>query len=406
MRPNYRGLLVLFVLVYLIIPVAVIQWFAATGVFVILLSHLYLRTILNGLRIYRRRSSIKAYRNHTTTITLVVENHTRLPVPMLAVIDATGSLHSDDRERHLIHLRPLERRSFSYQVKSNNRGRYVLGPLELRISDPLGFFGQKVTVPLAGEVIVYPELNRLSSLVKEGLPSGTMRVSNPLYEDVTRFRSIREYIGGDEMRRINWKASARTGKLHVSEYTPTVSFTGLICLNLRSSDYAQRGRYHAGERAVQVAAALVRHNLDRSQAVGIVTNGYLAGDKGLQEYIPPGGTDQHGVRLLEFLSCIEFSLQDDSVMEFLQGRIETGTIIQYVGPQLNHDDLVRLTAVAGPATQVELYYLPQSAQTGAASHVSTKQAASAAARVLPRVRVFPVEDYGEEITASDEGITV
>ncbi|AFG36394.1 DUF58 domain-containing protein [Spirochaeta africana] len=406
MRPNYRGLLILFLLVYLFTPVAVIQWFAATGLCMLLLGYLYVRSILASLRIHRRQMSIKTYRNQRTPVTLVVENHSRLPIPLLAVIDVAGSLHSDGMNRHVLSLRPRERRSFTYHVKNNNRGRYLLGPIELRLADPLGFFSRKVVVPLSGEVIVYPELNRLDTLIKDGVPSGTMRVKNPLYEDVTRFRSLREYINGDEMRRINWKASARVGKLHVSQYTPTISFTGLICLNLNSEDYAQRGRYHAGERAVQVAAALVRHNLDRSQPVGMITNGHLPDARVLKGFIPPGTADEHGVKLLEFLSCVEFSTQAPSVMSMLRGRIESGTVVQYVGPRLSDDDLLRLAAEIGQATQVELYYLPQSSGSGAASHETTKSSAAAASRVLPRVRVFPVEDYGSDITTAAEGITV
>lgn len=406
MHPNYRGLLFLFVLVYLFTPVMIIQWFAATGIFVIVLSYLYMRTVVANLRVYRRTPSVKAYRNQNAAVTITVENYSRLPVPILAVLDSSGALFSDHREKHIVRLRPHERRSFTYHVKSNNRGRYLLGPVELRLADPLGFFGRSIVLPVEGEVIVYPELNRLNSMIKDGIPSGSMKVSNRLYEDVTRFRSLREYVNGDEMRRINWKASARVGKLHVSEYTPTIDFTGLICLNLRASDYAQRGRYHAGERAVQVAAALVRHNLDRGQQVGMVTNGHLPHASISAGYIPAGGDDMHGVKLLEFLSCVEFSTEAPSVAELLRGRIASGTVVQYIGPQLEERDLMRLAAEIGHGTQVELYYLPQSGGAGAATHGPTKRAAAVAATVLPRLRVFPVEDYGASITSSEEGITV
>lgn len=408
MRAQYRGLLFLFIMIYLFVPVPLVQWFGAAGIMIILLCYLYMRTVLSGLKVYRQSASLKTYRSQPLDVCIYVENRSRLPIPLIAVLDASGSLSGDEESRQTMSLRPYERREMHYSVKSSHRGRYLLGPIEIRVYDPLGFFARSFEVPSKAEVIVYPELYRLETLVREGMPSGNMRVSNPLFEDVTRFRSLREYMTGDEIRRINWKASARTGNLHVSEFMPTINFTGLICLNLRAEDYAQRGRYHAGERAVQAAAALVRFNLDRGQAVGIVTNASISGDSGDHlTCIPAGDSDQHGVKLLELLSCVDFSQEETSVFDLLSGRVETGSIIQYVGPQLLEDDLLRLAAIIPAASQVELYYLPQSASSrGAASHESTRQAASLAARALKKVKVFPVEDYGDNITASAEGITV
>ena len=106
----------------------------------------------------------------------------------------------------------------------------------------------------------------------EGLPAGSIRVDNPVYEDVTRYRSLREYLPGDSLRRVNWKASAKTGQLFVMDYLPLLHAPVLILLNLNSGDYPIRHRYHRIERAATLAASLVVHFLSLRQEIGLIAS--------------------------------------------------------------------------------------------------------------------------------------
>jgi len=58
-------------------------------------------------------------------------------------------------------------------------------------------------------LIIYPEVLPLTRPLRSGLPAGTLPTRDQVYEDITRYRSLREYVRGDDARRINWKVSAR-----------------------------------------------------------------------------------------------------------------------------------------------------------------------------------------------------
>ena len=96
------------------------------------------------------------------------------------------------------------------------RGIYRYGDFSISSSFPFILFTKKVKARVEGEIIVYPEIKDIDELIPEITGSGYDRY-------VTRhgtgdeFMLIREFRYGDSMRRIQWKASAKTGKLMVKD---------------------------------------------------------------------------------------------------------------------------------------------------------------------------------------------
>lgn len=96
------------------------------------------------------------------------------------------------------------------------RGIYRYGDFSISSSFPFILFTKKVKARVEGEIIVYPEIKDIDELIPEITGSGYDRY-------VTRhgagdeFMMIREFRYGDSMRRIQWKASAKTGKLMVKD---------------------------------------------------------------------------------------------------------------------------------------------------------------------------------------------
>jgi uncharacterized protein (DUF58 family) len=117
------------------------------------------------------------------------------------------------------------------------------------------------------------------------------------------FVDFREYTGGEDLRRLDWKVFARTGKgfvrLHQDE-------TNLVCtLAIDASQSMQfRGRAARGalsklEYAQYLATALSHVILQGQDQVGLA----LLGDR-LREFIPPGGTLSHAARIQERIEHI------------------------------------------------------------------------------------------------------
>jgi uncharacterized protein (DUF58 family) len=103
-----------------------------------------------------------------------------------------------------------------YEVAGNRRGRHTLGPLRLRLVDPFGLVERTVSGVDTAPLVVVPRVRPLG----RGGPSGGhggggegSRRSLAVHgeDDV----SARQYRHGDDLRKVHWRATARTGELMV-----------------------------------------------------------------------------------------------------------------------------------------------------------------------------------------------
>jgi uncharacterized protein (DUF58 family) len=308
----------------------------------------------------RRKSRIlRTHRFEPLEVTLIVENRSFLPVAYLNVIDQQNTFFASEPGNFLVKLRAGERRYLSYTIESQQRGRYTVGPAALQGSDPLGIFPFKTKTTESQTLIVYPEILPLTLSSTEGLPAGTIRVENPVYEDVTRYRSLREYVAGDSLRRVNWKASAKTGKLFVMDYLPLLHAPTLILLNLNSQDYPMRFRYHRIERAATLAASLVIHFLSLHQEIGLIAS---ARPDEAQPYTAAGirGTHGHATTLLELLGQMEPAQGGPGFSEllFTSGiELPVRTRVEVITPVVRQLDAGRLRQLKARGCTVELFIL-------------------------------------------------
>ena len=137
----------------------------------------------------------------------------------------TGVLLLEDQLPYVLGTRPrfvLEgighgwRRHVTYQVRSDVRGKFDIGPMTVRVVDPFGLVelarAFQTTVPLT----VTPRTVPLSSIPLGGAWTGSgdnrpRAFATGSAEDVT----VREYRRGDDLRRVHWRSSARVGELMV-----------------------------------------------------------------------------------------------------------------------------------------------------------------------------------------------
>lgn len=260
-------------LILLIVPVPILQWFARSLLVLLALSWLYSYFQRRYVWIERDRDEIPMYRHSSAQVSLILTNYLPVPVSSILLSDEPGGLISDNNERAILTLSPGQRGRMGYQVKAHERGRYRLGPVTVQSSDPLGFFPWEKRMDLAGSVIVFPRVYPLSLILDQGSPTGPISTNNPIYEDPSRLRSFHEYQPGDDPRRIQWKVSAKTGTIHVSEYLASLSVPGLVLLNLNSEDYSGKRDFYHSERAIEVAASAIQFWSDLGEEFALVANG-------------------------------------------------------------------------------------------------------------------------------------
>jgi uncharacterized protein (DUF58 family) len=211
-------------------------------------------------------------------------------------------------------------------------------------------------------------------------------VDNPIYEDITRYRSLRDYLPGDTLRRVNWKASAKTGKLFVTDYLPLLHAPVLILLNLRTQDYPLRYRYHRIERAATLAASLVIHFLALRQEIGLIACASL--EEG--ETVPAvdiRGTHEHATTLLELLARIEPAEGGGDFSEYLFSsglEVPVRTRVEVITPGLVELDLARLRRIKEKGCTVEIFLFGDQVQTYREKYGR-------------EFAILPVQDFGNEL---------
>lgn len=223
---------------------------------------------------FKRSFTDHAFLGEQVTVKLTLTNRSRLPLPWLQAAESVPpQLGAGRAPSYALSLRGRQTESFHYQIRPTRRGYYRLGPLHLRSGDLFGWSEQS-GVSDASYLTVYPRIIALSRLgLPSRLPFGTIASTQRLFEDPARPAGVRNYRSGDSLRQINWKVSAHTNNLVVRTLQPAISLDTAIVLNLARDDYERRTRYSVPEWAIEVAASLAAHLVERQQAVGLMTNG-------------------------------------------------------------------------------------------------------------------------------------
>jgi uncharacterized protein (DUF58 family) len=128
-------------------------------------------------------------------------------------------------------LRPLPREiagrfdangilSVAYTTYSPRRGVYSFGPVDLQVWREGGWWRRQVRLPLAQEVAVFPNvvaIKRIQLSLRRGLRAmAGMRRARPPGAS-TAFAGLRDYVRGDDVRRVSWAATARRDRPVVIE---------------------------------------------------------------------------------------------------------------------------------------------------------------------------------------------
>ncbi|HYX82214.1 MAG TPA: DUF58 domain-containing protein, partial [Gemmatimonadales bacterium] len=118
-------------------------------------------------------------------------------------------------------LRPHKTTLETVAVLPQRRGREATGALFIDSIGPLGLGRRRVRFDLPWEVVVYPPLVsvRLRASVAEALRrrEAGLKPIRQLGEG-RLFESLREWVPGDDLRHIDWKATARRGKVITRQY--------------------------------------------------------------------------------------------------------------------------------------------------------------------------------------------
>ena len=107
------------------------------------------------------------------------------------------------------------------------------------------------------------------------------------------FSEVREYVGGDEIRTIDWNVTARAGRPFVKKFTEERELTILLVVDVSASGNFGSAAQSKRELAAEMASVLAFSAIKNNDKVGLI----LYSD-GIEEYIPPKKGRRHVMRVV------------------------------------------------------------------------------------------------------------
>jgi uncharacterized protein (DUF58 family) len=233
--------------------------------------------LLSGLGASRTRYRLSCTRRVTPArvpvgqpaeITIRLKNVTRL---------RTGLLLAEDTVPYALGSRPRfvldgigrgGSHDFRYQVRSDARGKYVIGPLRMRVADSFGLVEINRAFASTSTLTVTPKIIPLSRAPLAGNWLGGDDGRRSIAANGDDDTAPRPYQTGDALRRVHWRSTARHGELMVRREEQHFRNTATLFLDTRRHAYGTSASF---EIAVSAAASIGVHLAEEGFDARLVT---------------------------------------------------------------------------------------------------------------------------------------
>ena len=256
----------------------------------------------------------------------------------------TGTLLLEDHIPYVLGTRPrfvIDRmgpkwqRQVEYQIRSDVRGRFTVGPMRVRLSDPFGLVEMDRTFQSRSTFVVTPRVVALPLVPLSGVWTGSgdnrpRAFASGSAEDVT----VREYRRGDDLRRVHWRSSAHAGELMVRREEQPWQSRATLFIDNRVFAHRGMGAASSFEHAVSVAASVAVHLVQRGFSIRLVTAG---GDEHASTWHEHGTATAETGPLLESLAVLGNVDQPRLDPRWLSEGGHSGLMIAVLGDLGDHD---------------------------------------------------------------------
>ena len=185
--------------------------------------------------LYKTKNGIHSKRNlpdkfsnsDENQVAIFLENNYAIPV-FLSIVDELPIQFQKRDFEYTTHLKAFENETFQYAIIPFERGLYFFGNINVYASTSLKIFARKYQFDNEKKVAVYPsyiqmkkyEFLAMSNQLTEFGLKKIRRIGHTM-----EFEKIKNYIAGDDVRTINWKATAKRGALMINQYQDEKSQT-------------------------------------------------------------------------------------------------------------------------------------------------------------------------------------
>ena len=200
-----------------LLPIAKI--YCASICILILLDYFFIFFKNNPINATRKISN-RLSNGENNMVEIVVENQ----LPYAINVEIIDELPPQLQERNFVLKKPLsanETTSFKYTLNPVERGEYNFGNVVVLLQSKLGLVLRRLKLGKYEDVCVYPAFSQLGKYALMAQTNTSDYGSKRMRKigQSMEFEQIKEYVSGDDIRTINWKATARKGSLMINNYT-------------------------------------------------------------------------------------------------------------------------------------------------------------------------------------------
>lgn len=317
-------------------------------------KYIYAKVWHRGLTVSLAFQEDGIWEGQESTLSEIIENRKHLPLTMLKVkfqtdrhlvfTDTKGSRTTDRYYRNdIFQIGRLEKVTRSLSFTGGRRGYYTISEADLVASDLFLTAQYTATTPIARcSLYVYPKPFSHPDF-RQSLKqlSGEVLAKRHLLEDPFEYRGIRDYQPQDDLKSINWKATARTGDLKVNQKNYTAQKSVRIFLNLEDTGILKKE--DCVEACMQIAAALLLLFLEQGMQVALYCNG-IDVRSGEPCILEAGGGMRQRNACLQALAGIDTSIPVQSFTELFTAKLtDTANTIYtcFISPNA-YDDFAEL----------------------------------------------------------------
>lgn len=289
-----------------------------------------------------------------STLSEIIENQKKLPLTMLKVkfqtdrhllfADTKGSRTTDKFYRNdIFQIGALEKVTRVLRFTAGRRGYYTIAEADLVASDLFLTAQYTATADIGhSSLYVYPKPFSHPEF-RQSLKqlSGQVLTKRHLLEDPFEYRGIREYQPRDDLKSINWKATARTGEFKVNQKNYTAEKSVRIFINLEDTGILKKE--DCVEASLQIATALLLLFLEQGMQVAVYCNGVdvIHNEPCILE---AGGGIRQREAVLRSFALIDTSKPVRSFSELFSSRLSesSGALMTCIVSPNAYDDFVSL----------------------------------------------------------------
>jgi uncharacterized protein (DUF58 family) len=282
----------------------------------------------------------------TARVRLELENLTRLPTRVLLAEDQVPYSLGPSPRFVLARLPGGRRAAVTYSLRSQLRGRYLVGPLRLRLTDPFGMCEVTRSFSATDPLVVVPRTCPLGPVQSGGMWAGTgeslARNTAASGEDDA---AIREYRHDDDLRRVHWRSTARRGDLMVRRDEQPRQLRATVLLDARRDGHRGEGPASSFEWGVVAAAS-----------VGVALAGQRYGVRLMMDEHPAAWASPHAGdgagKVLEELAVATWNGPESltgALATLTRGRLD-GLVVAVLG-EIGEDDATTLARLGGQGTR-------------------------------------------------------